>query len=79
VRPKLHHHSPKEKAKMKITKIEFEMTVVERAGLEFLAKREGKTIEEFVTEAMRFSLEMAEVNCTSDEACFVDRSTEAAA
>ena len=61
---------------MKITKIEFEMTEVERAGLEFLAKREGKTIEEFATEAIRFSLEMAETNCTSDEACFLDRSTE---
>jgi hypothetical protein len=61
---------------MKVIKIEFEATPLERIGMEFLAKREGKTIEEFATEALRFSFEMCEVNCTSDEACFTEKRPE---
>jgi len=41
---------------MKINTIDFEMSAVERAGLEFLAGMVGETIEEYVEKALLFRL-----------------------
>jgi hypothetical protein len=63
---------------MKITRIEIEATPVERAGLEFISRRAGKTIEEYATEVLRFLLEMDEIDCSSEESCFGKRPEDVA-